>query len=222
MNAAHPVNSLKISMVGESALLFETAGPTSDAAQQKFLRMGELANEWPSVREAVPGMNNLLVIFNSREKTAAELTQAFEAAWTATTGGSAQGKLVEIPVVYGGDAGLDLAEWAEHAGLSVEAAVQLHSQAIYSVYFLGAHPGFAYLGGLDPKIHMPRRKTPRQQIAQGTVAIGGGQAGVVAQTTPSGWNLIGSTSTRFFDAQSARPALLEPGDRVQFRCIGIQ
>lgn len=208
-------------MMGSGALLFESTENFGEAAQKKVLHVSELANRWPGVREAVPGMNNLLVIFDLLVLSADEVKAKVETAWDGVASETSQGRLVEIPVSYGGESGPDLAELATHSGMDIATVVELHSQAIYTVYFLGAHPGFAYLGGLDPRIQMPRRKVPRQKVSHGTVAIGGVQAGVVAQTTPSGWNLIGHTDLSFFDALNTVPALLAPGDRVRFRCLGI-
>ncbi|WP_375509181.1 allophanate hydrolase subunit 1 [uncultured Caballeronia sp.] len=93
---------------------------------------------------------------------------------------------------------------------------------MYRVYFLGAHAGFGYLGGLDPRLHVPRLEQPRVSVPAGSVAIGGVQTGVIAQTSPSGWNLIGSTDVTFFNVGATPPALLAPGDRVRFHVSRVE
>jgi inhibitor of KinA len=123
---------------------------------------------------------------------------------------------IEIPVTYGGESGPDLADVAAHAGLSADEVVARHSAVEYRVAMLGFTPGFAYLLGLDPALHMPRRATPRTRVPAGSVAIGGAQTGVYPHDSPGGWHLIGCTSLNLFDPASDPPALLAPGMRVKF------
>ncbi|HZW52205.1 MAG TPA: 5-oxoprolinase subunit PxpB, partial [Rudaea sp.] len=123
---------------------------------------------------------------------------------------------IEIAVTYGGQCGPDLADVAAHTGLSEEEVVARHGAAEYRVAMLGFTPGFAYLLGLDPALHMPRRATPRTRVPAGSVAIGGAQTGVYPRETPGGWHLIGRTTASLFDPARDPPALLKPGMRVKF------
>lgn len=134
----------------------------------------------------------------------------------AETGG---GGLVEIPVCYGGEYGADLDDVAAHAGLDAAATVARHAGGDYRVAMLGFAPGFPYLLGLDPGLHMPRRAQPRTRVPPGSVAIGGAQTGIYPSALPGGWQLIGRTPLRLFDAAREPPCLLLPGDRVRFRAI---
>lgn len=129
------------------------------------------------------------------------------------------GRFVEIPVCYDGEFGPDLADVARHTGLSVEEVIARHSAVEYRVHCLGFAPGFPYLGGLPPELATPRRATPRQGVPAGSVAIGGAQTGIYPQSSPGGWNVIGRTPLRLFDADREPPALLKAGDRVRFRPI---
>ena len=97
----------------------------------------------------------------------------------------------------------------------------LHSQAVYTVFFLGFQPGFAYLGGLPEALHTPRRAQPRLKVKAGSVGIGGAQTGVYPLSSPGGWNLIGHTSTPVFDPAAAAPCWLAPGDTVRFEVEGL-
>ena len=60
---------------------------------------------------------------------------------------------------------------ATAVGLDVDEVVALHSAAEYVVAFCGFAPGFGYLRGLDPRLHLPRRATPRTRVPAGSVAI---------------------------------------------------
>jgi len=128
-------------------------------------------------------------------------------------------RLVEIPVCYGGDLGPDLGDVAARHALSEADIVEIHSAAEYLVYMVGFMPGFAYLGGLDPRIATPRRSSPRKAVPTGAVGIGGQQTGVYPTVSPGGWNLIGRTPRAIFDVARKEPALLAMGDRVRFRPI---
>ncbi len=132
---------------------------------------------------------------------------------------AAEPRTVEIPVCYGGDFGPDLDEVARACSLSAEQVIELHGQSPHLVYMLGFAPGFPYMGGLDPRLAMPRRPTPRVSIAAGTVAIAREQSAVYTLQTPGGWNLIGRTPLVFFRPDADPPSLLRPGDGVRFVAV---
>ena len=129
------------------------------------------------------------------------------------------GRLVEIPVRYGGEDGPDLEALAVARGLTPDAVVDLHTAPEYVVHFVGFMPGFAYLGGLDPRLATPRRAVPRTHVPSGSVGIGGAQTAVYPVASPGGWQLIGRTSRALFDPNAAPAALLAAGDRVRFRAL---
>lgn len=128
----------------------------------------------------------------------------------------APGRLVEIPVVYGGVDGPDLDEVADHTGLTAAQVVALHAGAVYEVAMIGFSPGFPYLAGMPEQLTTPRRTTPRTHVPAGSVAIGGRQTGIYPQASPGGWRLIGRTTRVLFAPGEDPPALLAPGDRVRF------
>jgi len=123
---------------------------------------------------------------------------------------------IEIPVVYGGECGPDLADVAAHTGLSPERVIDLHASADYLVYFVGFSTCFPYLGGLPNELATPRLSAPRKHVPTGSVAIGGSQAGVYPIASPGGWRLIGRTPLRLFDPASIPPPLLRMDDHVRF------
>lgn len=125
-------------------------------------------------------------------------------------------RLVEIPVCYGGDLGPDLDEVAAACAMSAGEVIERHAASPHVVYMLGFAPGFPYMGGLDPRLAMPRRSTPRVRIPPGTVAIAREQSAVYTFETPGGWNLIGCTPLALFTPQADPPTLLRPGDRIRF------
>jgi KipI family sensor histidine kinase inhibitor len=127
-----------------------------------------------------------------------------------------EGRLFEIPVVYGGELGEDLLSLAQSRGLTPEEASEIHSAPVYTVYMLGFAPGFAYMGPVDARLQEPRRSAPRAKVAAGSVALANEYTGIYPMDLPGGWHVIGRTPWRFFDAQRDPPALLAAGDRVRF------
>lgn len=213
---------LKISLLAGTAILCESRGPLDDVCQAKFWALSKVLRDWPEVDEVVPGMNNLMVVLNTGVASTPELTEKLLREWRHVGPLSAEGKVIEVPVIYGGERGLDLAFVAEHTKLSIEEVVSIHSAARYTVYFLGAHAGFGYLGGMDARLETPRMEKPRLSVPAGSVAIGGVQTGVIALAGPSGWRLIGAAEQKFFDPTRESPALLSPGDTLVFRCERIE
>jgi KipI family sensor histidine kinase inhibitor len=212
----------EISLLGMSALLFEAPGATELSTQRRIWSLAREAGTWPEVREAVPGMNNLLVSFVRPPRCIEPIRERLADAWAAATPLPLAGRVVELPVVYGGEGGPHMADVVAHTGLDIDEIVAIHSEPVYPVYAVGSHPGYCYLGGMDPRIATPRRKVPVLKLPGGAVSIGGAQTGVSASDGPSGWNTIGKTSMSFFDAACDPPALLQPGDSIAFRVAGVQ
>lgn len=129
------------------------------------------------------------------------------------------GREVEVPVCYDEEFGIDLAEVSERTRIPRQAIGELHSSASYRVLMIGFAPGHAYLGGLDPKLSVPRRATPRTLVPAGSVAIANEQTVVYPYAIPGGWNVIGRTPLKVFDASRSSPSLFAAGDRVRFRAI---
>ncbi|APY12198.1 allophanate hydrolase [Seonamhaeicola sp. S2-3] len=131
-------------------------------------------------------------------------------------------KLWKIPVCYDFSFGIDLKTLAEAKGLSVNEVIKLHSQALYTVYFIGFLPGFLYLGGLNEVLYTPRKDTPRLKVEKGAVAIGGNQTGVYPNESPGGWNIIGNSPINFFNIKNKIPCFASAGDVIQFYPISLK
>ena len=127
--------------------------------------------------------------------------------------------VLEIPVLYGGEEGPDLAFVAEHNGKTPEEVIKIHTSTEYLIYMLGFTPGFTYLGGMSDEIAIPRLKTPRVKIPAGSVGIAGAQTGVYPIDSPGGWQLIGRTPVRMYDPDRAEPILPQAGQYIKFYAI---
>ena len=171
----------------------------------------------PGLGEAVPGYAALLVYYDPLASDAAQVELFIRSLLPLTpSAASVGGKLVEVPVVYGGEGGPDLDFVAQHSGLSAAEVIRRHAAPEYPVYLMGFTPGFPYLGGLDPSIAAPRLPSPRQRVPAGSVGIAGEQTGIYPLDSPGGWRIIGRTALVLFDPSRSEPFWIHPGDRVRF------
>lgn len=173
----------------------------------------------PGFIESVPTYRSLLVQFDPLV-----FDHGAFARWVAETAPALKpmagsGRRWRIPVVYGGEYGIDLADVAAHHGISPEEVIARHAAGTYRVYMIGFLPGFSYLGGLDPRLAIPRRTNPRAWTPAGTISIGGVQAIVASVAAPSGWHLLGRTPVRTFMPEREPVFLLQAGDEIRFEPV---
>lgn len=213
---------LTVCPVGDTGLLasFEQRIAQSVGAAVAALNTRVAAAAIPGVVETVPAFASLLIFYDplvtEYDSVADAVQKLAQAPGSDTAAG--EGRLVEIPVCYGGTFGPDLPFVAEHAGLTEKEVIELHAGREYRIYMLGFLPGFPYLGGLDERLFTPRLASPRTAIPAGSVGIGGEQTGVYPIASPGGWQLIGRTPLKLFDpAAGALP--YAAGDRIRFKPI---
>jgi inhibitor of KinA len=189
---------------------------------RKLLRLLE-REPVAGVRNLHPGYCSLLVKFDAvrmrHEELEAILGRYLERLEEAEL---PEGRLVEIPVCYGGEFGPDLAEVGALHGMTAARVIDLHTSVEYHVYFLGFAPGFAYLGELPEALVTPRLAAPRRKVPGGSVGIAGNQTGVYPFATPGGWRLLGRTPLAMFRADREELSLLSIGDRVRFTPISAE
>ncbi|WP_178985483.1 5-oxoprolinase subunit PxpB [Winogradskyella helgolandensis] len=125
-------------------------------------------------------------------------------------------KIFRIPVCYDADFGIDLETYSEEIKLSKDEIIRLHSETIYTVYFIGFLPGFLYLGGLNPSLYLDRKTTPNLNVKKGSVGIGGKQTGIYPQDSPGGWHIIGNSPIELFNPKQHPPCFINAGDKVKF------
>jgi len=231
---------MEIIPLGDSALVVRVRQQFEDAPDEtldEVLRVFELLQRAPipGVIELAPAYTSIGVFFDPvvvlKSNGAAnagldDLAKRIQNAIVPATrrrhrrriAASAPG-VIEIPVCYDAEFGFDLDRVAEHTKLSKHEVVDLHSTGEYRVACIGFVPGFTFLSGLPKNLATPRRDVPRKEIPLGSVGIGGAQTGIYPLRSPGGWNLIGRTPLKLFDASKNPPTVLHPGDRVRFRAI---
>ncbi|MGV7216309.1 5-oxoprolinase subunit PxpB [Bradyrhizobium sp. UFLA05-112] len=212
----------KISLIGTLAMLVEAPGEFDLVQQGRIWSLADVLSSWPNVEEAVVGVTNVMLTFVQPPNDIGALAADIIELWHRLSPRNADGKLIEIPVVYGGELGFDLPAVVARSGLSAQEVIRIHSEGEYTVCAIASSPGFGYLHGLDPRIFMPRKSVPSLNMRAGSVTIGGMQTGVAVLTSPNGWNAIGWAEIAMFDPHKTQPSLMAPGDRVKFRIDRIE
>lgn len=225
-NGRHPDGRPRIEALADDAWLVTLGTRIDDATNAAVhalaARLHEHAPPW--LRDVVPAYASLSVHVDEAAIDPTAVRAWLHARIEASTvdGAARPGtprEAIDVPVLYGGDAGPDLAAAARELGLGEDELVARHAAATYTVAMIGFAPGFPYLSGLDPALALPRLATPRTRVPAGSVAIGGAQTGIYPRESPGGWRLIGRTPRVLFDPAREAPSLLVPGDRVRFRAV---
>jgi len=182
------------------------------------------ARSLPWIRDVVPALCGIAVHFDPYHPAlpAAVLEyfeQLLQEAFKSAGRFEDSGRTVEVPVCYDAVFGLDLKEISEKTSVPAEEIQKRHAKSQHQVLMVGFSPGQPYIGGLDPRLSVPRRATPRTRIPAGAVAIANAQTCVYPFDTPGGWNIIGRTPLRVFDPARDPASLFAPGDRVRFVAI---
>jgi KipI family sensor histidine kinase inhibitor len=189
-----------------------------DAANRRVLALDRaVAREAiAGVTESVPTYRSLLVHYDPVQISFDALSEKLAALAQLPVPPVTSTRRWRIPVVYGGEHGVDLEDVARTLNTTPDDIVARHVAGDYRVAMIGFTPGWSYLSGLEDSLHMPRRQNPRLLTPAGTISIGGVQTGVQCLAGPSGWHLLGQTAVRTYQLQRNPIFLLEPGDRVTF------
>ena len=213
------MDEIRFLMAGDSALVAEFGNAISPAINAR-IRAFNIALEQaklPGILELLPTYRSVMIQYDPMVIGTDALKAKLSAiAKNLDSIAIPPASVVELPVLYGGEMGPDLAFVAEHAGITPDEVIKLHTEPEYLIYMLGFTPGFTYLGGLDERLNTPRLAQPRVSIPAGSVGIAGSQTGVYPIASPGGWQLIGRTPVRMYDPHRAVPILPKAGQYIHF------
>tara|TARA_R100000935_G_scaffold56934_1_gene89658 strand:- start:2196 stop:2930 length:735 start_codon:yes stop_codon:yes gene_type:complete len=221
MNKKYP----QFSLMGYKAILIEFGPEISENILEKVLITKKIIEIYKSkeIVEVINTYNSLLITYVSTIGNVYNEFLALKALISeANIGKNINSKLYHIPVCYEVEFGLDLNLLASQNKLTFSEIIQLHTRPVYTVYFIGFLPGFLYLGGLDEKLIISRRSTPRMKVEKGAVGIGENQTGIYPKSSPGGWQIIGNSPIKFFDKNGLPPCQISAGDKVKFYSISKQ
>jgi KipI family sensor histidine kinase inhibitor len=211
--------------MGDRSLLVELGDDISPAVNQCVQELFTALDMQPidGVRELVPSYRSLLVIYEPLKISPDDLKRAIGDTYDHLNQTELpEPRTIDIPIVYGGEQGPDLAYVAQHHHITPQEVIDYHTRPTYRVYMIGFTPGYPYLGEVPDVIATPRRTTPRILVPKGSVGIAQKQTGIYSVDSPGGWQIIGWTPVNLFDPQAQPPSLLMMGDRVRFQAITLE
>lgn len=211
-----------ITIAGDCAINLEFSHAITPTVSSTIRMAAKTLNEdsFQGIKELVPTFCSLMIVYDPCTITYDELCEKVRGKLRSITAAeSGVKRIVVIPVCYGGEFGPDMRNVMEHANLSEQEVINIHSGKDYLIDMLGFLPGFAYLGGLDVRLHTPRLAKPRTKIPAGSVGIGGAQTGIYPLASPGGWQIIGKSPVSTYDPNRTPPILYEAGDYLRFTPI---
>jgi KipI family sensor histidine kinase inhibitor len=213
------MNAFQICTTGDACVTIDFPPAIDEAIALRCAAIAQVIRERrvPAVYDVVPTFHTVAVHYDPRRIDHGSLAQILRECAEMADGSTAHdGRVIEVPVQYGGEWGPDLPAVAAFGKCTEDEVVRLHSNRVYRVLMLGFLPGFAYMGLVDDRIAAPRLATPRAHVPAGSVAIAGRQTAVYPLNSPGGWQLIGRTSVQPFAPERPDPFLFQPADRVRF------
>ncbi|CAM4117821.1 5-oxoprolinase subunit PxpB [Gillisia hiemivivida] len=212
----------QIKPMGDRAILIEFQPEINEKSLNKLLSFKEII-EKELIEDKVEVINtyhSLLIVYVSTIENIYDKVFALkELVSKANIGKNINSQIFHIPVCYDEEFGLDLELISMENNLKIPDIIQLHTTPIYTVYFTGFLPGFLYLGGLDEKLQISRKSSPRMKVEKGAVGIGEKQTGIYPKTSPGGWQIIGNSPMTFFDKNRNPPCIISSGDKVKFYSV---
>ncbi|MGZ5870516.1 MAG: 5-oxoprolinase subunit PxpB [Bradyrhizobium sp.] len=216
-----PLSPPRLLPSGDSAITVEFSRNIDDVANRRVLALDRTLAREPigGVIETVPTYRSLLVHYDPMQIDFDTMSRKLVELAQQPVPPTENTRRWRIPVVYGGEHGIDLEDVAKTLSTTPDDIVARHIAGDYRVAMIGFSPGWSYLSGLQETLHMPRRQSPRLLTPAGTISIGGVQTGVQCLAGPSGWHLLGRTAVRTYQLHRDPMFLLEPGDRVTFSVV---
>lgn len=205
--------------LGDTALTVQFADAYTPEAAARARGLDRQLAGMDGIVECVPTLRSLTIHYDPARLSLRRLTALLRDLPPAPDEESA-GASWSLPICYESEFAPDLTELATRLGLTPEAVVAIHAGGHYRTAMVGGYPGYPYIAGLDARLAVPRRTTPRLAVPAGSLAIANAFTAIYPQTVPGGWHILGRTPVPLFDPERLeRPALIAAGDAVAFRPI---
>ncbi len=210
---------MEIKRLGDQALVVEFEATISKEIHLEVMSYYHYfqENQETWMTDIIPAYNSLTLVYDPAQISFSEIgdrlsnirLNKFQPA----------GFTAHIPVCY--ELSMDKELFCQSTQLDWEEIIRIHLEEEYLIYMMGFLPGFLYMGDVDKKIQLPRKKEPRKKVEKGAVGIADAQTGIYSMDSPGGWNIIGRTPVSLFDPGASSTFPLEVGDKVLFQRITL-
>ena len=165
-----------------------------------------------------PSYNKLIINFDLGKTNSSKIIDFLQSVDFTKLNFSQNSKKWTIPICY--DFEMDLENMSKTLRIDEDEIKKIHLNTSFFIYMIGFVPGHPFMGDLDPKLFLNRLKTPRVKVPAGSVGIVEKFCNIYPYESPGGWNIIGRTPIKLFNAQNeSNPCLLSPGDTIKFKSI---
>ena len=210
--------NIQFQIASVDTLLITFCNEISKKCSQRVQKAFYLLKQELDAKEIIPSYSSLAVTFDILHYSVEQIQEQIKTILlhidTITLHKSAQ--TIEIPALYDISVGIDLERIASLHSLDISSVIKIHASKEYFVYTIGFLPGFAYMGDVDSKIATPRLKSPRANVAKGSIAIANKQCAIYPQNSPGGWNIIAKTPLELVSKSYNNFSLLQIGYKVRF------
>lgn len=209
---------------GDRALLINFEQRIDRNIHQQVLALHHALEKTEGIRFMIPAYCSLTIAFDPQIITTSALHKRIHDSFEETVLNThlvpgTSHRVLDIPVCYDPEFSPDLEEVSRQTGKSIDDILDAHLNIEFYVYMLGFMPGFAYMGDMPEELCCQRKSTPRTRVPAESVGLAGTQTGIYPFESPGGWQIIGRTPVKIFDAAKEEPGILRAGDIVKFRKI---
>jgi inhibitor of KinA len=213
----------KVQALGDHAIQFYLPVKMDDMIISEIKCFNDfiVSQKLSGIKDIIPSYHTLTLIYdiellNAPLDFANDLIEKFSNERKTEVATKMINKIIEVPVCYDENFGIDLNSMSTKLNLSIAEIIKIHTENIYQVYCLGFMPGFAYIGDVNSKIQIARHSQPRKNVSAGSVGIAGAQTGIYPMHSPGGWQIIGRTPLKIFDKDPSILSKFNMGDSVKF------
>jgi len=213
---------MNIQAYGDSALLINFEQKINVKIHNLVKSYFNSIKDIEGISYQIPAYCSITVVFDKEITDYESLKSKIEKLEIKPNIATTNDKVIEIPVCYEPEFAPDLESLAREIDLTSDEIISLHTSQTYDVFMIGFLPGFPYLGQLPKALECKRKSTPRMEVKAGSVAIAGKQTGIYPTNAPGGWQLIGQTPLKIFDALTEDGFLIKMGDKIKFKSISAK
>jgi len=202
--------SLSVHIVHEYYVIVRPADTAGTAVNLPILGQAIVDADWLWVQDIVATEVEVAI------KANIPLTTHHVAALYALDLPITTGRTWQLPVYFSD--GDDWRHVVAHSQLSVSDYVTRLASTTFTYAMHGFLPGFMYLAGLPPQLHVPRKSSPTKRPVQHAFAVGGSYTGVYDLPSPSGWHVLGQVPIAIYER--GQVPTVSPGDHIHICPIG--